>query len=107
MMNMDPRQMKKLMQGMKEIDAKEVIIRLADKELFIENPKVVKISMMGQETYQIIGKAQEREIAGEEPDDGDAEMVAAQAGVPIEDAREALKASGGDIADAIIRLKEK
>ncbi len=107
MMNVDPRQMKKLMQGMKELDAKEVIIRLADRELVIENPQVIKISMMGQETYQIIGKAQEREIAEDEGDEGDAEMVAAQAGVPIEDAREALKASGGDIADAIIRLKEK
>lgn len=106
-MNMDPRQMKKLMQGMKELDAKEVIIRLADKELVIENPQVVKISMMGQETYQVIGQAQEREIEAGEADEGDAEMVAAQAGVSIQDAREALKASGGDIADAIMRLKDK
>lgn len=104
---MDPRQMKKLMQGMKELNAKEVIIRLDDKELVIENPQVMKISMMGQETYQVIGPAKEREIAGEEADDGDAEIVAAQAGVPIEDARDALRSSGGDIAGAILRLKPK
>ncbi len=107
MMNMDPRQMKKLMQGMKEIDAKEVIIRLADKELVIEKPQVVKISMMGQETYQVIGHAEERETESAEADEGDAEMVASQTGVSIGDARDALKASGGDIADAILRLKEK
>lgn len=106
-MNVDPRQMKKLMQGMKEIDAKEVIIRLADRELVIENPRVMKISMMGQETYQIIGHAEEREVEAAEADEGDAEMVASQTGASIEDARDALKASGGDIADAIIRLKEK
>ena len=38
--------------------------------------------------------------------DGDIKMVAAQASVSEEDAKKALEESGGDIAEAITRLKK-
>ena len=54
--------MKKMGVKQEEIDAKEVIIKLEDKELVIKNPNVSRVEMMGQETFQISGEIEEREI---------------------------------------------
>ena len=58
---MNPKMMKQAMKkmGMKqeELNAKQVIIVLEDKELVFENPGVSKVNMMGQDTYQITGEA--------------------------------------------------
>ena len=40
----------------------EVIIRFEDKELIIDNPSVSLMNVMGQETYQVEGKAREVEL---------------------------------------------
>ena len=108
---MNPRQMRQAMQRMgiqqQEIDAKEVIIRLEDKEIVISNPSVTKVNMMGQDTYQIVGEESERSL-GSEPDinDEDIETVAEQAGVSKEEAEQAIKQSKGDLAEAILKLKQ-
>jgi nascent polypeptide-associated complex subunit alpha len=89
-----------------ELDAKEVIIRLEDKELVFKNPQVAKVNMMGQETFQIIGKPEERSISTEpEISEEDIQTVAEQAGVDKEKALEAIKKHKGDIAAAILELK--
>ena len=87
------RQMKKMGMKMDELEGvREVIIRFDEKELIIDNPSVSLMNVMGQETYQIEGKAREVELDYEiEIPDEDVEMVANSAGVSLEKAREALE----------------
>jgi nascent polypeptide-associated complex subunit alpha len=87
-----------------ELDATEVIIKLTDGEIVIENPNVTIITAMGQKTYQVIGE-EKTEIAI--PQD-DIKLVAMQANVSEEEAKEALEKTEGDLAEAIVLLgKEK
>jgi nascent polypeptide-associated complex subunit alpha len=108
----NPRQMRMAMQRMgiqqEEIDAEEVIIRLKDKEIVISNPSVTKVNMMGQKTYQIMGEEEERSLSTE-PDisDDDIKTVCEAADVSEEEAREAIKEAKGDLAAAIMNLKEE
>lgn len=102
------RQMKKMGMKMEELhDVQEVIIRFEDKELIIDNPSVSLMNVMGQETYQVEGKAREVELEYEiEIPDEDIEMVANTAGVSNEDARAALEECKGDLAEAIMKLNQ-
>ena len=102
------RQMKKMGMQMKDLPGvKEVIIRFEDKELVIPDAEVNLMNVMGQETYQITGNAVEVEVENEIviPDE-DIEMVANQAGVSKADAEEALIATNGDLAEAILKLNQ-
>ncbi|WP_457555970.1 nascent polypeptide-associated complex protein [Candidatus Pyrohabitans sp.] len=100
----NPRQMKKMMKQlgmeMEELPAREVVIKLEDREIVIENPTVNVIRAMGQKTYQIAGEERELVAVPEE----DVRLVAEQAGVSPDEAREALKKTGGDLAEAIMLL---
>ena len=107
---MNPREMQKAMKrlGIKqeEIDAQEVTIRTADKEIIIHNPQVSKVNMMGQETYQIVGEAEERTLSSEpEINKEDIKTVMEQTGVSEEKATEAIHSNNGDLAKAILELK--
>jgi len=107
---MNSRSMAKAMKRMgiqqTELDAKEVIIRLEDKELVFANPQVAKVNMMGQETFQVIGTPEERALSTEpEISEEDVQTVADQAGVDKDAAMEAIKKHKGDIAAAILDLK--
>ncbi|SFR42493.1 nascent polypeptide-associated complex protein [Halogeometricum limi] len=127
---MNPRKMKQMMKQMgidvTELDAEEVIIKTADEELVFTDAQVTRMDAQGQETYQIVGEPESRELGsgsgdagGEdapavEPtdDDGEAEipeadveLVAQRAGVGKSEAREALEAENGDLAAAISRLE--
>jgi len=97
--------MKKMGVKQEEIDAKEVIIKLEDKELIIKNPNVSRVEMMGQETFQISGEIEEREI--EKYKEEDVKIVMEQANCSDKKAREALEESNGDIAEAIIKIKSR
>lgn len=98
--------MKRLGIQQQEIDATEVIIRTADKEIVITEPQVSKVNMMGQETFQIAGKIHER-ATSTTPDitDDDVKTVMEQAGVSEGKAKQALEESKGDIAEAILKLQ--
>ncbi len=100
----NPRQMKKMMKQlgmeMEELAAREVVIKLEDREIVIENPSVSVVKAMGQKTYQITGEEREVTSIPEE----DVKLVAEQAGVSLEEAREALEKTGGDLAEAIVLL---
>ncbi|MBI5390403.1 nascent polypeptide-associated complex protein [Candidatus Woesearchaeota archaeon] len=106
---MDPRAMKQAMKRLgiqeQEVDATEVIIRLADKDIVIASPKVSKVNMMGQITWQIMGNAEERkkEIS---IDDDDVQTVMQQANASEEEARAALEEAQGDIAGAILQIQQ-
>jgi nascent polypeptide-associated complex subunit alpha len=105
MPNMNPRQMQKMMNklGMKqeEIPATEVIIK-GPKEIIIKNPNVLKVNMMGQETFQITGDISEGTGIGKD----DVLTVATQAGVDESEAKKALEESNGDLAEAIMKLQK-
>ena len=100
------RQMKKMGMKMEDLDGvREVIIRFDEKELIIDNPSVSLMNVMGQETYQIDGKAREVELEYEiEIPEEDIEMVANSAGVSKDDAKAALEECKGDLAEAIMKL---
>ena len=115
----NPRQLKQMEKTMKKMgmkmeeleDVEEVVITLKDKEIVIKNPEVSIMNAMGQETYQIVGKAEERikgsgseENTSESISDEDIELVASQTGKTKEEAEEALIKTGGDLAEAIMRL---
>lgn len=115
---MSPRKMKGMLKSMGiDIDelesVKEVVIRLKDKEIVLENPTVAIMDAHGQRTYQISGEAQERSISGGETEapvvipDTDVELVVAQTGVEVEQARAALIEAKGDLAAAIMKLGAK
>ncbi len=105
-MKFNPKQIEKAMKQMGiqtiEIPSTEVIIKTSDGELVISNPQVSKVSMGGQETYQIVGHAEERSVEKFSKDD--IQMVVDQTGCSEEDARKSLEETG-DIAEAILRLK--
>ena len=103
--------MKRMGIQQQEIDAVEVIIRTEDREIVISNPSVAKVNMMGQETFQVSGNAEERELPSSnesvaEISDDDIKTVASQANASEEEAKRALEASNGDIAAAILSLKQ-
>ena len=102
------RQMKKMGMKMEDLEGvREVIIRFDEKELIIDNPTVSLMNVMGQETYQVDGKAREVELDYEiEIPDEDIEMVANSAGVSEDKAREALEECKGDLAEAIMKLNQ-
>tara|TARA_Y100000310_G_scaffold249283_1_gene255326 strand:+ start:165 stop:512 length:348 start_codon:yes stop_codon:yes gene_type:complete len=106
MPNINPRQMQKMMNkmGMKqdEIPASEVIIKSEGKEIIIKNPQVMKIDMMGQESFQISGEV----IEGVSISKEDIQTVAEQGGVSEEEAKKAIEENNGDLAEAIINLQK-
>jgi nascent polypeptide-associated complex subunit alpha len=108
---MNPRQlahaMKRLGIQQTEIPATEVIIKTPDSEIVILEPQVSKVNMMGQETFQIVGKIYERAKTEESSiNDEDVKTVMEQAGVSKEKATAALKKANGDLAKAIMDLQE-
>ena len=108
---MNPRQMKQAMKRMgiqqQDIEATEVVIKTPEKEIVIKEPQVAKVNMMGQETYQVVGQATERAISSEpEISEDDVKTVMEQTGVDEEKAKGAITKAQGDLASAILSLKE-
>ncbi|MBI5229223.1 nascent polypeptide-associated complex protein [Candidatus Micrarchaeota archaeon] len=107
--NMDPKQMQKLMNQMgiksQEIDAEKVVIEKKDgTKLVVMQPSVIQIEMKGAKSFQVSGKVEE--VVGKTAMEEDIELIVAQTGVSREKAGEALKECSGDIAEAILKLKE-
>jgi nascent polypeptide-associated complex subunit alpha len=121
---MDPRRMNQMMRQLgidvKEIeDVREVIIRTPTQEYVFERPEVTIMTAQGQKTYQVVGTPKTTAVAGKsiaesapakpqavtlEITDEDVRLVAQQTGKSPSDARKALEATGGDIAEAIVKL---
>ncbi len=116
---LDMRKLQKMLKNVdiEEIDATKVIIETTSDKIVIEKPKVMRTGFMGQSVFQVIGgnikrepqsyeesKAEEKEY---EVSEADIKLVAEQANVSTAEAREALIKAKGDIAKAIMILKEK
>lgn len=120
MRRLSPRQLRRLqarMLGDLGLDLKElgradqVIIRFPDKEIILEGPNVLEMRVENESIYQIVGGERVEEGVVEEaryePSEEDIALVAAQAGVSEEEARNALIEAGGDLAKAILLLKSR
>ena len=101
-------------------DVTEVLIRFPDKELVIPEAQVIKMQAQDEDVFQIVGKSEERTLTiSAEPEAGtptstfqtfteeDVQLVASQANVSEDEAREALRGAEGNLARAIIALTEK
>lgn len=113
MRKISPREAKRLMQrlglNMKPMEVKEVIFKMDNKEIMIEEPEVTVLEIQGQKIFQITGgkiseKTVKREIVIPEED---IHLVAQQANVSLEEARAALEQTEGDLAQAILLLSRK
>ncbi|RLI37679.1 nascent polypeptide-associated complex protein [Candidatus Bathyarchaeota archaeon] len=113
MRGLSPREARRLMKRMglnmaPLPDVEEVIIRTKDKEITIEVPEVSVLEMRGQRIYQIIGgEVTERQVKRKlKIPEEDVQLVAQQANVTLERAREALEQTNGDLAQAILLLTQ-
>lgn len=100
--------MKKM--GIQQVDipAIKVIIQTEDKEYVFDHPSVAKVNLMGQETYQIVGNAEERTLSTTpEISEDDVKTVMEQTGAGKEEARKAIEEANGDLAEAILKLGKK
>ncbi|MFX1454205.1 MAG: nascent polypeptide-associated complex protein [Promethearchaeota archaeon] len=129
---MASRQMRRRMQQqgieMDQIDATRVIIEGIEKTFILEQPEVILMKQAGQEIYQIIGQAEEyspdeitvgTDIESQEGEilepaemkptitENDIMLVASQANVDRKEAESVLIECNGDIAKAILFLKNR
>jgi len=107
----NPREANRMMQRMgmqvqQLDDVTKVIMETPTKRIVIENPEVATVTVQGQTVYQVGGGTMREEGIGGGSED-DVKLVASQAGVSSEQATSALRQSGGDLAQAIILLKQK
>jgi nascent polypeptide-associated complex subunit alpha len=108
----NPREANRMMQRMgmqvKQIDdVTRVIIESASRRIVIDAPEVAIVSVQGQTVYQVGGGRAREEGLSSPTGQDDAKLVASQAGVSVEEATNALRESSGDLAQAIILLKQK
>lgn len=99
----DPKKMQAMMKQMgikqEEIEASRVIIEQSSGKIIIENPNVQKVTMQGQDSWQITGDAREEGGFSE----ADIEMIMEKTGKSKAEAMRALDETG-DIAEAIVKL---
>lgn len=96
--------MKKMGISQAQLNVNRVVFEMDDGNLVIEDPSVLKIKMQGQESYQVTGEAVEESV--ESFSDEDVKMVISQTEKSENEARAALEESDGDIANAIMKLKD-
>ena len=106
---MNPAQLQKAMQKFgiqqQDIEAIRVIIETPDSNLVFENPSVARVSMGGQDSFQVVGEPVEQpKETGPAFTDEDVQTVSEQANVDPDKAKAALEKSEGDLAAAILEL---
>ena len=111
---MNARQLSQMMKrfgiNVKNIDnVEKVIIQTDTKEYVFEEAEVTVMEAQGSKTFQIVGNPTVK-IRGGGPEDTqkeDIKLVMEQTGKSEADARQALKETNGDIAEAILKLTQK
>ncbi len=109
--NMNPKQMAQMMKqlGIKNepVDALRVIVEKADgTKTIVEPTQVLMIEMQGQKSLQVSGTFREEAGEGSEAAPSDADLVMDETGCTKEEAEKALEETGGDLAEAILKLKK-
>ncbi|HLC36204.1 MAG TPA: nascent polypeptide-associated complex protein [archaeon] len=109
MPSLDPKNLQRMMKqfGMKteELNVRKVIFELENKKLVFEDAEVTVMEVQGKKTYTIVGTPREESKELEIPEE-DIEMVSSSANVSEEEARNELRKTKGDIAEAISNLKK-
>ena len=105
--NLNPKKMNAIMKQMginqEEIAASKVIIEKIDKtKIIIENPSVVKITMQGQDSFQISGETAE-ESEEIQTSEEDIKTIMERTNCSEKEAKKALEETG-DLAEAILKL---
>lgn len=108
--NINPKKMKQMMKqlGMQVEPIEEVsriVITSRKGDYIFDAAEVTAMTMQGVTTYQIVGQPRFEPAALPIPEE-DVKMVAGQAGVNEDAARDALKKTRGDIAEAILLLSD-
>lgn len=86
-------------------DVREVAIRTERDETIVVKPTVMKMEVEGKTTFTVTGgDVEEREIEAPAFRDEDIDLVCQQTGAGRDRAVEVLGETGGDIAQAIMRL---
>ncbi len=101
-------------------DITKVIFEGGGRRIIIENPEVAAVVIQGQTLYQVGGgKVKEESMTSTSPSSPasapvpvtispeDVSLVSAQAGASQKEAEDALRQSGGDLAQAILFLQKK
>jgi len=112
MPNIDPRMLKSMMDKLgiksKDISAKRVVIECENSDIVVTTPTVTAIDAQGVTTYQIGGVSVTVDKVQIEINDEDVKFVTENTGVTDEVIiRKVLAEVKGDIAKAILLLKEK
>jgi len=97
--------MKQLGMGQEEIPASRVVIEKSEGKIVIENPSVTKISIQGQESFQVSGDIKE-ENEEQGISEEDIKTVIEKTSSTKKEAVSALENSKGDLAEAILKLSE-
>lgn len=117
MFSLRPRDLKRMMKRMgievEEVDATRVEVSLSDgSKLVVEDPQAVLVMRARGQPPMIyvvgeLARPEARELGGGvEISDEDVKLVVEQTGASPEEARRALEETGGDIAAAILKLRE-
>ncbi|WP_347720753.1 nascent polypeptide-associated complex protein [Candidatus Nanohalovita haloferacivicina] len=92
--------MKQMGMDMEEIDADRVVVEIGDKKMVFENPQLSKISVQGQDMFQLQGDySEEEDVSGE-----DVQLVMEKTGASEEEAKKALE-DNDDVAGAVMDLQ--
>lgn len=110
MRGINPKAMNQMMKQMginsSEIEnVEQVIIKTADTDIIFDDASVTKVAAPGMLTYQVVGTPHEVPREAPLPEE-DVALVADQTGKNLDEARAALKETGGDLAEAIMKLTE-
>jgi nascent polypeptide-associated complex subunit alpha len=111
---MNARQLNQMMKrfgiNVKNIDnVEKVIIQTDTKEYVFDDAEVTVMEAQGQKTFQVIGNPMVKTRGGETEDTQkeDVKLIMEQTGKSEAEARQALKETNGDIAEAILKLTQK
>lgn len=92
--------MKQMGMDTEEIDADRVVVEIGDKKMVFNNPELSKISVQGQDMFQLQGDySEEEDVSGE-----DVQLVMEKTDASEEEAKKALE-DNDDVAGAVMDLQ--
>lgn len=92
--------MKQMGMDMDEIDADRVVVEVGDKKMVFNSPQLSKISVQGQDVFQLQGDYEEETSV----DEDDVDLVVEKTDASREEARQALEEEE-DVAAAVMSLQ--
>ncbi len=109
--NMNPKQMAQIMKQMgiknEPVDAVRVVVEKADgSSIVVEPAQVILVEMQGQKSLQVSGTFAETAGGPADALPDDVQLIMDETDCSKEEAQKALDEAGGDLAEAILKLKK-